>query len=112
MNLKAMVDIPVVGECVTRNGESRICRMSATGHIDGTVEIGFVSDRLKRSLHAGAKIRSENLDEFCLGWLRSRGKMNPTLNDSPEDVKGKATREALEEVMKDVQVALQRLCVK
>lgn len=67
----AYVDVPASGECVTRNGTYRIAKMTASEE-DGKVTIGFVSGRLKRSLHAGATIAPSELDVFCRTWLKAR----------------------------------------
>lgn len=68
----ASVDVPARGKCVTRNGTYTISRMTASEE-GGRTELGFVSGRLKRSLHSGATIDARDLDDFCRGWLKSRG---------------------------------------
>jgi len=68
-----MVEVQVSGDCVTRNGVSAVSRMIAQQHEDGTTTLKFVSDKLKRSLHAGATIATEDMDKFCQAWLEGRG---------------------------------------
>lgn len=67
------IDIAVHGTCVTRNGESPIGRMTACVLEGGQVDVRFVSERLRRRLHAGARIGAGDLDIFCEAWLRVRG---------------------------------------
>ena len=67
----AYVDVPASGECVTRNGTYKIARMTASEE-DGKVTLGFVSGRLKRSLHSGATISTQDLDAFCRAWMKAR----------------------------------------
>lgn len=76
-----LVSIPVVGKCVTRNGETDIGLMTSIVNADGVVRIGFVSSKLHRSLNAGAKIRASDLDSFCKEWLKIR--MPPDCGDGP-----------------------------
>jgi hypothetical protein len=75
-----LVSVPVVGKCVTRNGETDIGLMTSVVGTDGNVHLGFVSSKLHRSLHAGAKVRTIDLDLFCHEWLKSRFGEHP-LND-------------------------------
>jgi len=82
-----LVDIPVQGRCVTRNGESIVCRMTAevlTTEESSAVSIGFVSNKLHRSLHAGATLTVKSVDDFCESWLKSRSKKGHTLNGMPD----------------------------
>lgn len=82
-----LVDIPVEGKCVTRNGESDICRMTAellTTSESSVASIGFVSQKLHRALHAGATITVTDLDKFCITWLNRRGFYNHALNGIPD----------------------------
>ena len=70
-----MIDIPIEGTCVTRNGRFRVSRMKAgLNEVDtGIADVKFVSSRLCRVLRAGHSIRAVDLDNFCLEWLRYRG---------------------------------------
>ena len=67
------IDLAIEGECVTRNGVSRVSRMVIKDEGDGTVSLGFVSEKLKRVLHAGAHIGAADFDGVCLEWLSMRG---------------------------------------
>lgn len=72
-SVPATADVPVTGECVTRNGISKISRMVAVEEGGGKASLRFVSVKLRRALHAGAEVEVEDLDKFCLAWLHSRG---------------------------------------
>lgn len=75
------IEVDVSGTCVTRNGVCAVSVMRAKEKTSSLVEIGFVSRRLKRSLHAGAIIEMEQLDKFCELWLKARGLKSSSLND-------------------------------
>lgn len=67
------VEVKVRGTCVTRNGEFPVARMACT--LDGgQAYLRFVSERLRRSLRSGARLRAEDMDRFCEEWLRMRGR--------------------------------------
>src|ERR1035437_9012610 len=61
------------GRCVSRNGFYDVESVRLTIVQDGVVEIGFVSERLKRKLHAGATIDAKAMDELALKWVKARG---------------------------------------
>jgi len=67
------IDVKVSGTCVTRNGEFPVGRMVAS--LDGEhADVRFVSARLRRALHSGARLRAADLDAFCTEWLAARGR--------------------------------------
>lgn len=93
----SLVDIKMEGECVTRNGVTRIARIRVSQKGDA-VTVGFVSQRLKRSLHSGFTTTASELDEFCVEWLKARAGGCP-LN---------AAADAILDIMELAQVVLQK----
>ena len=81
-----VVDIPVVGTCVTRNGESQVSRMVACDEGDGQASIRFVSAKLRRALHSGVQIRVVDLDDFCKAWLKVRGTGPVNVQQAEDDL--------------------------
>jgi len=66
------VEVKIVGECITRTGISDIGLLVAH-ETDSGVTLRFVSEKLKRVLNAGVDLRVEDLDNFCLAWVKARG---------------------------------------
>lgn len=104
MDSNKLVSVPVVGRCVTRNGETDIGLMTSVVKDDGEVCIGFVSSKLHRALNAGAKMRASDLDLFCEEWLRSRGKSSEFDMSDMSDMSGESGefRHALNDEAKSV----------
>jgi hypothetical protein len=105
MGICNVIDVPVEGSCITRNGVSGISQMIAQEDGKGEVSLKFVSSKLRRSLHAGATFGVDGLDRFCLAWLEHRG-----LNGC--SAKGSGVRFALrslEEVEKSIQDSIRGL---
>jgi len=67
------IDIEVItsGECVTRNGVSKIGRMRISVNGD-VVQFSFVSGKLSRSLHSGFKIPVSAMNELLDKWSKLR----------------------------------------
>ena len=101
MDSNKLVSVPVVGRCVTRNGETDIGLMTSMVKGDGEVCIGFVSSKLHRALNAGAKMRASDLDLFCEEWLRSRGRSSESDKSDKSDMSGES-RHALNDEAKSV----------
>ena len=91
------IDIEVVtsGECVTRNGVSKIGRMRVSVNGD-VVQFSFVSGKLSRSLHSGFKIPVSAMDELFDKWSKLRqvaaveqGKKTSGKKEAPDQNPGK-----------------------
>jgi len=67
------VEAKTCGKCVSRNGSYDICSIRLTLSETDVVDIGFVSERLKRQLHSGAKIDAKAMDSLALQWVKKRG---------------------------------------
>jgi len=80
VNMSDIGDIKTVGECVTRNGVSKIGLMRVAVDCD-TVKVSFVSGKLSRSLHAGFSIPVSSMDELCDKW----GKWRNGRTTAPKD---------------------------
>lgn len=93
--INSTVDIEVKGTCIAKNGEYAVGRMVCS--LNGArADIGFVSERLRRTLKAGASIDADDLDRFCIAWLEMRrhaGHAGHALNDERDDRDDRDDRE-------------------
>lgn len=78
------VEAKTCGKCVSRNGSYDICSIRLTLSETDVVDIGFVSERLKRQLHSGAKIDAKAMDSLALQWVKKRGLLGKSGNQIKE----------------------------
>lgn len=90
--INSTVDIEVKGTCIAKNGEYAVGRMVCSLN-GGRADISFVSERLRRTLKAGASIDSDDLDRFCIAWLEMRRHAGHALNDGRDDRDDRDVRE-------------------